>query len=135
MITTTDLCPQGEEGWYASQNKVNRSHQIRFHSAHGAGGRGAREEPGTQRVLRRGPPSHQLVGGCLDIRQPHHRSGRWSPKPLSLWSTTPACASPARDRGRAIQECGGIYEDESCGNGGLGVGPSQHRRPDFLQKI
>ena len=30
---------------------------------------------------------------------------------------------------------GGIYEDESCGNGGFGVGPSQHRRPDFVQQI
>jgi hypothetical protein len=56
-----------------------------------------------------------------------HTSGRWTPgflgtakKFLSLWGTTPACASPARDRGHAIQQDGGIYEDESSGNGGFG---------------
>ena len=38
-------------------------------------------------------------------------------------------------RGRAIQQDGGIHEDESCGNSGFGVGPFQHRRPDFLQEI
>jgi hypothetical protein len=33
------------------------------------------------------------------------------------------------------QKDGGLYEDESCGNGGFGVAPSQHRRADFLQQI
>src|SRR5208283_1584597 len=53
---------------------------------------------------------------------------------LSLWGTTPACSSLARVRGYAIQKDRGIYEDKSCGNGGFGVGPFQHRRADFVRE-
>ena len=47
----------------------------------------AGEETGAQRVLRKNPPSHDLVGGCLDNRQPHHwntleRTMGTSPPPL-----------------------------------------------------
>jgi hypothetical protein len=65
----------------------------------------AREKNPERKCLFRGnhPPSYQMVSGCTDLRQLHHRAGRCIqvPKSLSLWGATRACASPAWDHSRA----------------------------------